>query len=58
LFDLNIKGLNMHIEIPVLVWILFLVGLALLAGYSIGHKDGYKEGRTIGYRRGSKSVSQ
>ena len=48
----------MHIEIPVLVWILFLVGLALLAGYSIGHRDGYKEGRTIGYRRGSKSVSQ
>ena len=48
----------MHIEIPVLVWILFLVGLALLAGYAVGHKDGYKQGTQVGYRRGSKSVSQ
>jgi len=46
------------IEIPVLIWLFILVGLALIAGYSIGHKDGYKEGRTIGYRRGSKSVQQ
>ena len=34
----------MHIEIPVLVWILFLVGLALLAGYSIGYREGHGEG--------------
>jgi hypothetical protein len=56
--DLNIKGLNMMIEIPVIAWILFFGVLALLAGYAVGHKDGYKQGTQVGYRRGSKSVSQ
>ena len=44
-------------EIPVLIWIVLIAVLALIAGYSLGHNDGYKEGRAIGYRRGSKSVS-
>lgn len=46
------------IEIPVIAWILFFGVLALLAGYAVGHKDGYKQGTQVGYRRGSKSVSQ
>ena len=45
-------------EIPVLVWIVLIAVLALIAGYGLGHNDGYKEGRAVGYRRGSKSVSQ
>jgi len=45
-------------EIPVLIWILLIVVLSLIAGYGLGHNDGYKEGRTVGYRRGSKSVTR
>jgi hypothetical protein len=56
--DLNIKGLKMKFEIPVMLWLIALIVLAMLAGYSIGHKDGYKQGTQVGYRRGSKSVSQ
>lgn len=48
----------MSLEIPVLVWIIFIGVLSLIAGYALGHNDGYKEGRAVGYRRGSKSVSQ
>ena len=48
----------MKFEIPVMLWLIALIVLALLAGYSIGHKDGLKQGTQIGYRRGSKSVSQ
>ena len=55
--DLNTKGLKMSFEIPVIVWIVLLITLGLLAGYSIGHKDGFREGRELGYRRGAKSVS-
>ena len=44
-------------ENPVLIWIVLISVLALIACYSLGHNDGYKEGRAIGYRRGSKSVS-
>jgi len=46
------------IDIPVIAWVLFFGVIALLAGYAIGHKDGYKQGRQVGYRRGSASVTQ
>ena len=48
----------MLFELPIIVWILFLVGLALVAGYASGHREGFKEGKSVGYRRGAKSVSK
>ena len=48
----------MHVVIPDLIWIVFIIGMSVLGGYAIGHNEGYKTGTENGYRRGAKSVSK
>lgn len=41
----------------VLILTFILLAVIFIGGYAMGHRDGMETGKTVGYRRGAKSVS-